>query len=284
MKWLILSAPLGRSSGSLGMEVARRRAGTREKRRPGGLRMKMYSYPRQHSVLFMSAKSKSGAEAVWQASPFSHMLQHTEQVGSTTRRGPLCSHPQSRAEATHISISYTDKLAFPLPGRFPHERLKCRRFGGFADARHAALQLPTGARGTESVCVCVWGGGGVNMPPHCPNKEKAGDADDSERRRGRMNSRGGSVRRKHSMLCGPGGGGGVVVSHSHCFLFLSMHFYQRCQNVKPAAASWGKQRQSAIHRNLFLAKVRITTFSLQIQIEILSHFDFCFSKSPVLLL
>lgn len=73
----------------------------------------------------------------------SHMLKHTEQVGFTTRRRPLCSHPQSRAVAIHISISYTDKLPFPLPGRFPHERMKCKRFDGFADARHVAFQVPT---------------------------------------------------------------------------------------------------------------------------------------------
>lgn len=77
----------------------------------------------------------------------SHMLKHTEQVGFTTRRGPLCSHPQSRAEAIHISISYTDKLAFSLPGRFPRERMKCKRFGGFADARHTAFQVPAETRG-----------------------------------------------------------------------------------------------------------------------------------------
>ena len=59
----------------------------------------------------------------------------------------MCSHPQSRAEAIHISISYTDKLAFSLPGRFPHERMKCERFGGFADARHTAFQVPTETRG-----------------------------------------------------------------------------------------------------------------------------------------
>ncbi len=79
----------------------------------------------------------------------SHMLKHTEQVGFTTSSGPLCSHPQSRAEATHISISYTDKLAFLLPGRFPHRRMKCESFGGFADARHTAFQVPTETRGAR---------------------------------------------------------------------------------------------------------------------------------------
>lgn len=63
--------------------------------------------------------------------------------GFYNKEGCLCSHPQSRAEAIHISISYTDKLAFLLPGRFPHERMKCERFGGFADACRTAFQVPT---------------------------------------------------------------------------------------------------------------------------------------------
>lgn len=77
----------------------------------------------------------------------SHMLKYTEQVGFTTRRRLVRSHPQSGAEAVRISIAYTDKLAFSLPGRFPHERMKCERFGGFADARHAAFQVPAETRG-----------------------------------------------------------------------------------------------------------------------------------------
>lgn len=75
------------------------------------------------------------------------MLRHTEQVGFTTTRGPLRSRAHGRAEATHISISYTDKLAFSLPGRFPHEWMKCERFGRFADARHTAFQVPTERHG-----------------------------------------------------------------------------------------------------------------------------------------
>lgn len=75
------------------------------------------------------------------------MLRHTEQVGFTTTRGPLRSRAHGRAEATHISISYTDKLPFSLPGRFPHEWMKRERFGRFADARHTAFQVPTERHG-----------------------------------------------------------------------------------------------------------------------------------------
>jgi len=106
--------------------------------------MARYSYHLQQLVLLMFEKSKFRLR-LWALAEFtvSHMLKHTDQVGFTTRRKALCSHPQNRVEAIHISISYTDKLAFPLPGRFPHEWMKCERFGVFADAHCFASQEPT---------------------------------------------------------------------------------------------------------------------------------------------
>ncbi|KAL7374042.1 hypothetical protein ABVT39_020794 [Epinephelus coioides] len=51
-------------------------------------------------------------------------------------------------------------------GRFPHERMKCETFGGFADARHTAFKCPQRLVGGCSELQQT------NMPPHRhPNKE-----------------------------------------------------------------------------------------------------------------
>lgn len=75
------------------------------------------------------------------------VLKHTDQVAFTEMRGPWwCSPAQSQAPATCISISHTDKRAFSLPGKFPHERMKCKRL-----LPHSFLS----AHRVVCVCVCV---------------------------------------------------------------------------------------------------------------------------------
>lgn len=82
----------------------------------------------------------------------SPMLKHTEQVALTVTRGPLwCSSAQSQAPATHISILYTDKRAFSLPGKFSHERMKCKRL-----LPHSFLSAHRVVCVWGSVCVCAW--------------------------------------------------------------------------------------------------------------------------------
>lgn len=81
----------------------------------------------------------------------SPMLKHTEQVALAATRGPLWgSSAQSQAPATHISILYTDKWAFSLPGKFSHERMKCKRL-----LPHSFLSAHRVVYVGICVCVCV---------------------------------------------------------------------------------------------------------------------------------
>lgn len=77
----------------------------------------------------------------------SHMLKHTEQA----RGPPWCSPAQSQVLATRISILYTDKLTFSLPGKFPHERMKCKRL-----LSHLFLSVHIVVRVGICVCLCVY--------------------------------------------------------------------------------------------------------------------------------
>lgn len=77
--------------------------------------MEIYSYHPQHSVLFMSENSKLRLR-----------LQEFGRRAKTHGGGGFYNEEtasvlSSRAVATHISISYADKVAFSLPGRFPQE-------------------------------------------------------------------------------------------------------------------------------------------------------------------
>lgn len=124
-------------------------------------RMQMYSYHPRRLVPFHVCLNSGWRSVACFA--ISHMLKHTEQVGFTTTRGPQCSLAHGRAEASHISISHTDKLAFSLPGRFPLEWMKCKRFG-VGDVCYTAFQVSTGRRGGGS-------GGGVCVGGCCKQQQ-----------------------------------------------------------------------------------------------------------------
>lgn len=132
MNWLMISGSPGWPANALGILSRSLPNRTRETESRWIQNENTFIFPTA-TWFYPCLRSLNSGWGYWNLAgvTISHMLKHTEQVGFTTRSGPLRSHPQSRAEAMHISISYTDKLAFSLPGRFPHERLKCKRFGEF---------------------------------------------------------------------------------------------------------------------------------------------------------
>lgn len=111
----------------------------------------------QHANMFFgpTALAFLCLNLVWRTVAYliiSHMLKHTEQVAFTATRGPQwCSPAQSQTPATGISILYTDKCTLSLPGKFPHERMKCKRL-----LPHSFLSAHRVVCVGICVYVCVW--------------------------------------------------------------------------------------------------------------------------------
>lgn len=98
-----------------------------------------------------------------------HRFTHakTHRAGGFLQPGEaLCSQAQSRAQAICICISYTDKLAFSLPGRFLMRGRSAGDFGVGSQMLAAQLfecpQRDVGRYEERQQ---------TNMLPHCPNIE-----------------------------------------------------------------------------------------------------------------